>query len=186
MKKIVLIGPESTGKTTLAAKLAKQLNTVWVPEFSRDFLPTLDRPYEEEDLITIAKGQMDYEQDARMKMRMKQNAKFGIGFKLKQSHGSLMICDTDLRVLRIWSQLKYGQCHPWIQQQIADAETDLYLLCKPDLPWEPDPLRESPDSLQELYEMYKEDLIRDSQPFAEVEGIGEARLRSALRALNDL
>ena len=168
MKRVVVIGPESTGKTDLAEALSKHFGTVLVSEFAREFLTYLDRPYEQGDLLTIAKGQSDAEQSARVKLRLKANAKFSSRFKTKAAPADLMICDTDLRVIRIWSLVKYGVCEPWIDLQIAQCKTDLYLLCKPDLPWTPDPLRENEHDLAALYEKYKQDLIADAQQFVEM------------------
>ncbi len=184
MKRIVVIGPESTGKTTLAEYLSKHFNTVLVTEFARDFLTYLDRPYEVEDLLTIAKGQHDQEQTARVKVRLKANSKFSSRFKTKATPNDLVVCDTDLRVIRIWSQRKYGICDPWIEKQIGENKTDLYLLCKPDIPWVPDDLRENPDDLEELYEQYKKDLKADGQKFVEVSGDGKARIDIAIRAVS--
>ena len=184
MKRIVVIGPESTGKTTLAEHLSKHFSTVLVTEFARDFLTYLDRPYEEEDLLTIAKGQQDQEQSARIKVRLKANAKFSSRFKTKATPSDVVICDTDLRVIRIWSQRKYGMCDPWISKQIDENKADLYLLCKPDIPWVADDLRENPNDLEELYQCYKYDLERDGQKFVEISGDGKARIEMAVRAIN--
>ncbi len=184
MRRIVVIGPESTGKTTLAEHLSKHFSTVLVTEFARDFLTYLDRPYEVDDMLTIAKGQHDQEQSARIKVRLKANAKFSSRFKTKATPNDLVICDTDLRVIRIWSQRKFGQCDPWIDKQIAENKADLYLLCKPDIPWVADDLRENPNDLEELYQAYKNDLEHDGQKFVEISGDGKARIDVAVRAIS--
>ena len=186
MKRIVVIGPESSGKTTIAEHIAAHYGCVLVTEFARDYLDYLQRPYEQEDLLTIAQGQTDAEQSARVKIRLKANSKFSSRFKTKAQPTDLIICDTDLRVIRVWSMWKYNSCEAWIETQIKTIKTDLYLLCKPDIPWMPDPLRENPDpaDLQALYELYKADLERDGQKYVEIEGDGKVRLAAAVRAVS--
>jgi NadR type nicotinamide-nucleotide adenylyltransferase len=158
IKKIVLTGPESSGKTTLAKRLAEGHNTLWVPEYAREYLENLGRPYEESDLLEIARGQVKAEAKALRKAE------------------KLLFCDTGMLVLKVWSEVKYGGCHPFIQEQLQSGRYDLFLLCAPDIPWEPDPLRENPDDRHLLYEIYKKELKNLSLPFVEIFGDVEERL----------
>ena len=124
IKKIVVIGPESTGKSTLSEALATALHTVWVPEYAREYLEHLNRPYSETDLQAIARGQLLKEGEVAPLVN------------------KVLICDTDLYVIKVWSEHKYGRCHASILEEIARRKYDLYLLTGIDMPWSPDPLRE--------------------------------------------
>ena len=167
IKKIVVIGPESTGKSTLSEALAKALFTAWVPEFARAFLEGLGRPYKEEDLLTIAQGQADSEK------------------QLSATAADLVICDTDLYVIKVWSEHKYGRCHPWILGQIAERKYDLYLLTGIDIDWQHDPLREhaDPQMRNYFYNIYKDIAIESGLPWVEIKGSPEQRLQLALDAV---
>ncbi len=166
MKKIVVTGPESSGKSTLAKQLASHFNSDWVAEYARDYLNNLQRPYNELDLIEIAKGQINLEKEK------------------EANSADLLFYDTDLLTIQIWSDHKYGRCDLWILEQYANRTKDLYLLCKPDLPWEPDPLRESPNQLNELFNIYKENLKALKVDFEIVDGVGEQRLKNAINLIH--
>lgn len=165
MLRIVLTGSESTGKTTLASQLAAHFDTVWAPEFARQYLNDLGRPYQAFDLLEIAKGQVALEDE----------------FVKKASR--LLFLDTSLEVLKIWSEYRYGNCHPWILEQLQLRLPDLYLLCQPDLPWEFDPLRENPHDRAALYERYRQTLAALGTPVFEVKGIGNERFEQAVQAV---
>lgn len=165
-KRVSITGPESTGKSSLAAMLAEYYGARWVPEYAMEYLHGLNRPYTKEDIVLIAKGQLQREEEM---------ARFG---------GELLFCDTDLLVTRIWSEFKYGTCDEWL---IRNSEThiyDLYLLCDIDLPWEEDPLREHPDKRRELLDLYTGKLKRWGAPYAVISGRGEERLSNAISAVN--
>ena len=163
--RILLTGPESTGKTLLARRLAKRYQTSWVPEYARAYLETLGRPYEEEDLLHIARGQVLLED-------------FQAGF----SH-RILLCDTGLLVLKVWSEFKYGRCHPWILEQLYRRPYDLYLLCGTDVPWAYDPQRENPNEREELYAIYKRELELLGVPFTELWGGVEERVAALERLI---
>lgn len=168
MLKIVLTGPESTGKTTLAKQLAEAFETCWLPEFAREYIGQLGRPYVFEDLKKIAKGQIDGE------IQLLAEAK-------KESE--MLFLDTDLITIKIWSEDKFGKTDPWILKEIESRTYDFYLLCKPDLEWEFDPQREDANRLAELFEIYKKELIALKKPFAIIEGVGHSRLERATKAI---
>lgn len=167
MQKIIITGPESTGKTTLAQQLAQHYQTVWVPEYARDYIDQLNRSYEEDDLLEIAKGQVNREDEIAV-----------------QHNPDLLICDTSLLVIKVWSQVKYQRCHPWILEQLNLRQTSLYLLAFPDIPWEPDPQREHPQQRELLFQLYQQELHQ--KPHIIVRGNHEQRLYTAVEAINRL
>lgn len=167
IKKIVVIGPESTGKSTLSAALADALHTVWVPEYARAYLEQLNRPYRQQDLITIAQGQLQQEDE------------------LAEQANGLLICDTDLHVVKVWSEAKYGNCDKQILEYIATRKYDMYLLANIDTIWEDDPLREHPlpEERQYFYNMYRDIVQNSGLPWTDVRGNREERLKIALDAV---
>lgn len=166
--KIAITGPESTGKSILAEQLAKYFHTLWVPEYARNYLNELGRPYKEEDIVEIAKGQIRLETE----------------FEEKADH--LLVCDTELIVTKIWSEFKYGVCDPWILETIDSRPYHLFLLCDVDIPWIDDPLREHPQSRRQLFDLYFQELSRRMFPFRVVSGLNEERLTSALKAIREV
>ncbi|HEU5147660.1 MAG TPA: ATP-binding protein [Chryseosolibacter sp.] len=168
LRRIVIIGPECTGKSELSALLADTYQTVWVKEYAREYLDQLDRPYGPDDLKLIAHGQTAHE-DA---MAMRAN--------------KVLICDTDLYVIKVWSNFKYGYCDPEILDMIARRRYDLYLLTYIDIPWVSDPLREHPDQREELYAIYLREMENQSVPFVEVKGNRQERRAIATKAIDSL
>ncbi|ACU58217.1 AAA family ATPase [Chitinophaga pinensis] len=170
MLKVVVIGPESTGKSSLSEQLAAHYQTMWVPEYARQYLETLPRPYEQSDLLSMAKGQLAQED------------------QLAARANRLLICDTDLHVIKVWSEHKYGNCDPEILQAIRDRRYDLYLLTYIDIPWEEDPQREHPDpAMREyFYNVYRELVMESGVPWVEIRGSFEKRIASAIAAVDKL
>jgi NadR type nicotinamide-nucleotide adenylyltransferase len=165
MKKVIIIGPESTGKSTLTEQLATHYETVWCPEFAREYLQANGTDYSFEDLLNIARGQLVLEDD------MLQKAKNGLYF-----------IDTDMYVMKVWCEVAFNNCHTWILKQIASRHYDLILLCDTDLPWVKDELREYPDLYirQRLFKMYKDLLINQGTKWAVISGSYAERLQLAL------
>ena len=170
MLKVVVIGPESTGKSTLSQQLAAHYQTMWVPEYARQYLETLGRPYEQSDLLSIAAGQLAQED------------------QLAAAANQVLICDTDLHVIKVWSEHKYGNCDPVIQQAIRDRKYDLYLLTYIDIPWEEDPQREYPDpAMREyFYKIYRDLVVDSGVPWVEIRGSFAEREASAIAAVDKL
>lgn len=168
IKKVVIIGPECTGKSELSDYLAKEFSTVWVEEYARHYLDQLDRPYNEQDLPMIAEGQLSLEDE----MSPKAN--------------DVLICDTNLYVIKIWSLFKYGRCDQKILDAISQRKYDLYLLTYIDIPWEYDPQREHPDQRETLYSLYLEEMENQSVPFLTISGSREQRQRTARGAVERL
>jgi NadR type nicotinamide-nucleotide adenylyltransferase len=167
-KKVVVIGPECTGKSALSAFLAEHYKTSWVPEYARGYIDNLTRPYNESELITIAHGQTRLEDE------------------WPHESSDLLICDTNLYVIKIWSEFKYGHCHAEILKQINSRKYDLYLLTYIDIPWQDDPQREHPNNREELYQLYLKDMKAQSVPFVEIRGERNERRASAIEAVNKI
>lgn len=169
MKRIVVIGPESTGKSTLAAQLAEHYKTVWCPEFAREYLLAHGRDYTFDDLLNIAYGQLELED------RMETEAKNGIYF-----------IDTDMYVMKVWCEVVFNNCHTWILKEIVQRRYDLYLLCDIDLPWVQDGLREYPDETirRRLFKMYEDILINSGVPWVTISGRQHQRLQAAAHAID--
>lgn len=167
LKKIVIIGPESTGKSTLSSALASHYGTRMVPEFARAYLDNLDRDYEEADLLSIAKGQIAAEELASRHVK---------------NH---LICDTDLNVIKVWSEHKYQRCSTAILQTIAVRKYDLYLLTDIDFPWQEDRLREHPEPEMRHYffQVYLDLVQQSGVPFAVISGNKEQRLQQAIAVI---
>jgi NadR type nicotinamide-nucleotide adenylyltransferase len=166
--KVAVIGPECTGKSDLSAFLAAHFNTVWVPEYARGYLDHLTLPYQQDDLTTIAHGQLRLEDE------------------YARDANQVLICDTNLYVIKVWSEFKFGNCDPQILKLIASRKYDLYLLTYVDLPWKEDPLREHPHKRQELYAMYLNEMKNQHVPYVEIRGEGDVRRNSAIDAVEQL
>ena len=168
IKKVAIIGPECTGKSELSQRLAEHFQTVWVPEYARGYLDNLTRPYQEHDLLTIAHGQL----------RLEDAYAFDVN--------KVMICDTNLNVIKIWSQVKFNHVHDDILKSIERRQYDLYLLTYIDIPWQEDPQREHPDKRQFLFDLYKRELENQSVPFVEIRGDREQRRKTAIDSIEKL
>jgi len=165
MLKIIVTGPESSGKTTLCKALSEHYNLPFTKEFAREYLTDLGKNYLQEDLLEIATGQLENEQ-------------------LITNNQQISLQDTDLITLKIWSNYKYGNCNNWILEQIEKqkVENRFYLLCKPDLKWDYDPLRENPTNRNELLEIYKQELENLGHKFLIIKG--EDRNEQAIESLS--
>lgn len=182
LKKIVIIGPESTGKSTLCRQLAQHYETTWCPEFAREYLLTNGTNYEFDDLLTIAKGQLALEDEYTATLE-----KQSLSFLEEGGHIPLFI-DTDMYVMKVWCEFVFGKCHRYVLDEIVKRNYDLYLLCNTDLPWVKDELREYPDlvSRKKLYNMYRDIMVNQSVPWVDISGNHEARLQKAISAVDKL
>ncbi len=171
MKKIVVIGPESTGKSSLCKALAEHYGTAWCTEYAREYLELHGKEYSYDDLLKIAKGQLELED------RLVTSAK-----------NELYFIDTNLYVMQVWSEYVFGKCHQFIIDNIVERKYDLYLLCNVDLPWSYDELREYPDEQprKELYRYYKELMINQSTPWTDISGNYDERLQKAIGAVDKI
>lgn len=179
--KIVAIGPESTGKSTLCLTLADQFSAHWCREYAREYLLEHGTIYTYDDLLTIAEGQLRLEEEA-VQVCIQQHA------DQKKTGRPLLFIDTDMYVMKVWCEFVFGKCHPAILNQIVNRKYQGYLLCKPDLPWVKDELREYPDlqTRERLYHHYKDVLVNQSTPWFEVVGKDPERLDSTKQWIESL
>lgn len=167
MKKIAIIGPESTGKSTLCLGLAKHFNDPFVPEYGRKYLEIKGRNYQEADLLEITKGMLKMEDEKSSEAKR------------------FLFCDTDLIMMKVWYEVKYGKCHPFVLDKLSQKPYDYYLLCSPDLPWEADPLRENPNIREELFERYQQELEAYGFDYSVISG-KESRLDNAIEVVEGI
>ena len=167
MKKVVITGPESSGKSTLSKHLSESLFTPHVREYAREYIASLVRAYNKDDLTQIAKGQMDLEEDIICQTP------------------SYLICDTDLLTIKIWSEYKYGSCAPEIINLLMANLPDLYLLASPGFPWEEDSQRESPDNRDALFLVYKAEILKLGVPYVILSGTAPERLEKAMEIFSN-
>jgi nicotinamide riboside kinase len=164
---VVVTGAESSGKTTLARTLSERLGVPWVQEFARTYLSGRTG-YGPEDLWQIAEGQHTAELAAA-------------------ARHPLIVADTDLLVVRIWSQVRYGRRDPRIDARIDASRVSLrrrlYLVTRPEMPWEPDPLREHPHAREQLHALHLELLSELGLEHVEIAGTPEARVTAAQAAV---
>ncbi len=171
--KIVLFGPESTGKTTLSRHLARHYNTVWAPEFAREYLQNKwnneRKTCEKEDLIPIAIGQMKLENS------------------LAKKADKVLICDTDLLETKVYSEEFYGG---FVDEKLNEAantnQYDLYLLTYIDTPWEADDLRDRPELRLEMFNAFEQSLKDHNRPYILLKGDKETRLKKAVKAIDKI
>jgi NadR type nicotinamide-nucleotide adenylyltransferase len=165
IRKIVLFGPESTGKTTLAAQLAAHYRTVWVPEFSRFYQEQKGAVPDLSDVLPIAEGQLRWEAEAWPRANR------------------LLICDTDVLETKVYSEAYNGTAPPALLREVEKHLGDFYLLADIDLPWVPDGIRDRPDAREEMYYRFRRELQERQLPFAVISGNIRERLEKAIRAI---
>jgi len=160
----------------LCQQLAAHYKTGWVKEYAREYLLQHGTSYTFDELLIIAKGQLQLE-DAAI-------AKLSSGY----SHPSTLLIDTDMYVMKVWCEFVFEKCHHWILNRIVERKYDLYLLCNIDLPWVKDELREYPDleTREKLYGIYKEIMANQTVPWADISGNYEERLQKAIVAVDRL
>ena len=180
MKKIVVLGPESTGKSTLCEQLAAHYQSEWVPEYARAYLMTNGTEYSEADLWEIAQGQISSEDEQSSNL---QNARNNT-----QNDPLIkpLFIDTDLYVIKIWSEIVFNSCDNRILNGIVRRDYDLYLLCDTDLPWVADELREYPDLQQrrKIYQFYLDAMVNQKVPWVNISGDYEERFQKAVGAID--
>jgi nicotinamide riboside kinase len=200
LKKIVTIGPESTGKSMLCTQLAAHYGTQWCPEYAREYLLKHGTHYTYDDLLTIAKGQVALEEQYESIVNSLPPIAIGAPVSAAGSlptsnpdsyrnpHPKLLFIDTDMYVMKVWSEFVFGNCHRYILDQIVARKYDLYLLCNVDLPWVKDEFREYPDlqSRKILYAIYKDIMINQAVPWVDISGSYEERAEKAIEAVNGL
>ncbi len=171
--KVVLFGPESTGKTTLSKQLARHYNTVWAPEYAREYLQNKwnneRKTCENSDLIPIASGQMKLENT------------------LAKKADKVLICDTDLLETKVYSEEYYGGFVDKKLEEAAIENTyDLYLLTYIDTPWEEDDLRDRPEQRLEMFNAFESTLKKYNRPYILLKGDKETRLKTAKKVIDEI
>ncbi len=171
--KVVLFGPESTGKTTLSIHLARHYNTVWAPEYAREYLQNKwnneRKTCENSDLVPIAYGQMKLENE------------------LAKKADKVLICDTDLLETKVYSEEFYGGLVSPVLEKAAIANSyDLYLLTYIDTPWEADDLRDRPEKRIEMFKAFENALIKYNRPYILLKGDKKTRFKTAISKIDEI
>jgi NadR type nicotinamide-nucleotide adenylyltransferase len=171
IKRVVIIGPESTGKSTLTRQLATHFSTSYADEYAREYLENLGRAYTQEDMLLIARKQLLLEDKT-----------------VAAAQNGIVFLDTDLHVVKVWSESKYGTCDEEILKQIAIRRYDLYILTHIDMPWQEDPLREhpGPEMREHFFNIYNDIVQESNVPFVLVNGNEDERLQAAIKAVGTM
>jgi len=165
--RVVLTGPECTGKSALAEQLAAHYHTIFVPEYARNYVSELGRQYTYEDVMHIAETQ-------------KAQA-----ISVAVEANRILFLDTYLIITKIWFEVVFGRYPEWIDNELIRRTIDLYLLCEPDIPWVADPVRENGGEMREkLFVMYKQQLDRFGLDYTQINGTGQLRTENAIRAVD--
>jgi NadR type nicotinamide-nucleotide adenylyltransferase len=167
-KRIAIVGPECTGKTSLAKSLASHYHTRWVPEYAREYIDGLERQYTYDDLRIIADHQVQLED------------------KYANNTDRILICDTTLVVIKIWSEFKFGKCDDSVLREMNRRKYDLTLLTYVDVPWENDPQREHPEKRNQLFDIYLKELMQQRVDFVQIDGDMDIRLKLAIDSIDNL
>jgi len=185
--KVVVIGPESTGKSILCEKLAAHYNTIWVEEYAREFLLKNGNAYTQEDLLIIAKGQIKNEEKA-IQLLSESGSSSPFGGLRGLTNNKLLFIDTDMYVMKVWSEYVFNACDYFILNQIAERKYDCYLLCEPDIDWVKDELREYPDleTRSKLFHHYKDLMVHQHCDWVSINGNYESRLNKAISHIDSL
>ena len=178
--KIVVTGPESSGKTTLAEQLASALGVPHVPEFARSYVAYAGSPYKQADLKKIALGQQLWENWYSQTITSSPSTHSSLSAQTDSS--AMLVCDTDWTVIRIWEQFRYGTTDATTPPPALPA---LHLVCTPDFPWQPDPLRENPHDRMALLTLYLDLLRSIGANFHLLQGDPATRLEMALRIIRE-
>ena len=165
IKKIALIGPESTGKSTLCEMLASHFKTVWVPEMARQYIGSLERKYTLDDIEYCTKAQLNEE----MELIKKANR--------------FLFCDSEMIIAKVWCEDVFKTVPAWIEEKVRTNLYDLHLLMLPDIPFEQDPVRENPHRREFFFDWYKRELEERNFPYEVIGGKGDERFRNAIAAI---
>jgi len=171
--KVVLFGPESTGKTTLSEALAIHYHTAWVPEYAREYLQEKwnreQKTCEPQDLLPIAEGQMKLEN------------------RLSETANKILICDTDLLETKVYSEAYYtGECDPKLEKYALENQYDLYLLTYIDTPWVKDDLRDKPEEREQMFSYFRDTLKKYQRKFIILKGTKQERMAIAIHHIDNL
>lgn len=167
MKKIAIVGPESTGKSTMARHLAQILGTVCVPEYARYYCRNLNRKYTLQDEVNMFYGQVALEEAL-----------------IPLAKNNVLVCDTTMLTVKIWCDHLFGDTPKEVTNEIKTRKYDFYLLMDIDLPWEDDPLRDFPQQREHFIRIWKQELEALQASYKIISGIGDERLKNGVDAVN--
>ncbi len=167
IRKIAIVGPESTGKSTISPMLAEHYETVWVPEYAREYCEKLSAPCTWEDEINMFRGQLELEKE------------------LLPKANKILICDTTFITVKIWSDQMFGKAPQEVIDELAKHPYDFYLLMNIDLPWEDDPLRDFPNMREHFMEVWHRELQELEAHYSVISGQAEERFQNAVRAIDE-
>lgn len=167
MYRIAVVGPESTGKSELSKKLAAHYKSPWVEEYARSYVEQLNRHYTFEDVCTIAGKQIEDE----------------LVYE-KEHPESFVFFDTELIITKVWFDYCFQKVPDFVDERLRKGFFDLYLLCEPDLPWQPDPVREHGHDRDYFFERYKSEIEQLGKPYVFIHGSGDERLMNAVKQLD--
>jgi NadR type nicotinamide-nucleotide adenylyltransferase len=166
IKRIAIVGPESTGKSTMSAYLAKYYQTIWVPEFAREYCGKLTEQPTWQDEINMFRGQVTLEEE------------------LLPKANKILICDTTFITVKIWSDHIFGKSPQEVLDELPKHPYDLYLLLNIDLPWQDDPLRDFPQLREHFMDIWVKELMALNANYTLISGIGQERYDNAVRAID--
>lgn len=169
IKKVAVVGPESTGKSTMAAYLAQQLGTICIPEYARYYCENLHNQYTLQDEVNMFYGQVALEKAA-----------------LPLAQNNIAICDTTILTIKIWSDHLFNSTPDEVIEAITRSKYDLYLLMDIDLPWQDDPLRDFPTLREHFLAVWKKELEVIGAEYVLISGLGHDRLQNGWNALSGL
>lgn len=170
--RVAVTGPECSGKTRMCRELAAHFKTIWVLEYSRQYLDLLKRKYVFEDLALIANGHLAQEKVITAQAELDQLP--------------VIFSDTELINIKIWSEYRYNQCDPYIIEEIEKSNYHHYLLLKPDIPWVEDPFRENPHDRDYLFSIFEKELKNFNKPYTIISGDYTNRILDAVKTIESL
>jgi NadR type nicotinamide-nucleotide adenylyltransferase len=168
VRRVSIVGPESTGKTTLARRLAERLGTTWVPEWARTMLERRGGSIEGLDWLDVVRGQITSEE------------------ALARDADRVLVCDTDPIVTPLWAEALLGACPAELAAAARGRRYDLTLLTDPGVPWVSDPARYLPGGGAEFFARCEEALRREGRRYVVLRGSWEEREGAAMALVGEL
>lgn len=166
MLRIGVIGPESTGKSTLCRQLSEQYGYRWIKEYARAYVENLTSPYTYNDVLNIARRQIDE--------------------LMADYNEAVVLYDTELIITKVWMQHAFGQVAPEVENAIQEMPMDAYLILTPDIAAEPDPVRENLDKREYFLEWYIREVNLTNRPYFLISGFGDRRTLAAYKAIQTI
>lgn len=168
LKKIAIVGPESTGKSTISEQLARHYETIWVPEYAREYCGKLTEPCNWQDEVNMFHGQLELEEKL-----------------LPKANNNLLICDTTFLTVKIWCEYTFGRPPHEVADELLKHPYDFYLLMDIDLPWEEDPLREFSQLREYFMQVWHKELLALEANYNVISGSYSQRLQNGINAIDN-